>query len=64
MLDAGSAPNVRSKLHLAMLLNGVDYLGGLGSMLLNAGLTEQDIEKVIHAFDDSLRRLKEEKVLQ
>jgi glutamate-1-semialdehyde aminotransferase len=63
MLDAGTPPNVRRQLHLAMLLNGVDYLGGLGTMFLNAGCTEQDIEKVVHALDDSLGRLKEEKVL-
>ena len=63
-LDAGSPLKVRRKLHLAMLLNGVDYSGGgTGTMFLNAGLTDQDIEKVIHAFDQSLRRLKIEKVL-
>jgi len=63
-LDAGSPLEVRRKLHLAMLLNGVDYSGGgTGTMFLNAGLTDRDIEKVIHAFDQSLRRLKMEKVL-
>jgi glutamate-1-semialdehyde 2,1-aminomutase len=63
-LDAGSPLKVRRKLHLAMLLNGVDYSGGgTGTMFLNAGLTDQDIEKVIHAFDQSLARLKMEKVV-
>jgi len=47
-----------------MLLNGVDYSGGgTGTMFLNAGLTGKDIEKVIHAFDQSLTRLKMEKVV-
>ncbi len=59
-LDAGSPLEVRRKLRLAMLLNGVDYLGGVGTMFLNAALTEQDIAKVIDAFDRSLARLKAE----
>ena len=46
-----------------MLLNGVDYIGGLGTMFLNAALTEQDIEKVIDAFDHSLTKLGMERVL-
>lgn len=62
-LDSGSPPSIRRQLHLAMLLNGVDYLGGLGTMFLNAGLAEQDIEKVIYAFDQSLKRLKMEKAI-
>ena len=63
-LDAGSPLEVRRKLHLAMLLNGVDYSGGgTGTMFLNAGLTDSDIEKVIYAFDHSLTRLKMEKVI-
>ena len=62
-LDAGSPLEVQRKLYLAMLLNGVDYIGGLGTMFLNAALTEQDIEKVIDAFDHSLTRLEMERVL-
>jgi len=63
-LDAGSPPEVRRTLYLAMLLNGVDYSGGgTATMFLNAALTEKDIEKVIHAFDQSLTRLKMEKVV-
>ena len=63
-LDAGSPLEVRRKLHLAMLINGVDYSGGgTGTMFLNAGLTDKDIEKVIYAFDNSLTRLKIEKVV-
>jgi len=46
-----------------MLINGVDYSAGLGTMYLNAGLTRQDIEKIVLAFDSSLTRLKAEKVL-
>jgi len=63
-LDAGSPLEVRHKLHLAMLLNGVDYSGGgTGTMFLNAALTDKDIEKAVYAFDHSLTRLKIEKVI-
>jgi len=62
-LDAGKPPALRRKLHLAMVLNGVDYLSGLGTMYLNAGFTEQDIEKVIDPFDRSLARLNRGKMI-
>jgi glutamate-1-semialdehyde 2,1-aminomutase len=62
-LDAGTPPGVGHKFHLAMLLNGVDYLSGLGAMFLNAALTERDIEKIAAAFGRSLARLKKEEVL-
>jgi glutamate-1-semialdehyde 2,1-aminomutase len=63
-LDAGSPLELRRSLHLAMLLNGVDYSGGgTGTMFLNAALKERDIEKVIAAFDHSLKRLKIEKLI-
>jgi hypothetical protein len=62
-LDIGSPFDVRHKLHLAMLLNGVDYLGGLGTMFLNTGLTVQDIGRVVEAFDRSITRLKMEKAV-
>ena len=62
-LDAGNPPALWRKLHLAMVLNGVDYLSGLGTMYLNARFTEQDIEKVIDPFDRSLARLNKEKMI-
>jgi glutamate-1-semialdehyde 2,1-aminomutase len=61
--DTGSPPVVRRSLHLAMLINGVDYSAGLGTMYLNAGITGEDIEKIVFALDTSLTRLKAEKVL-
>jgi len=62
-LDLGTSPEIRRPLYLAMILNGVDYLAGLGNMLLNAALTEEDIEKILQSFDRSLLRLKEERIL-
>jgi len=62
-LDLYGSVKVRSNLRMAMLLNGVDYLGGFGLMFLNAAMTDQDIEKITNSFDLSLKRLKEEKIL-
>ena len=62
-LDIGTPPEVRHKLHLAMLLNGIDFASGLGGMFLNAGVSEQDVEKITYAFEQSLIRLKKEKVI-
>lgn len=62
-LDSGTAPEVRHAMHLAMLLNGVDYIRGFQTLFLNAALTEEDIERVIEAFENSLMRLKGEKIL-
>jgi len=61
ILQKGTPANIRSKLHLAMLINGVDCMGG--HFYLNAGLSEQDMDKIADAFDRSLSRLKMEKVL-
>ena len=60
--DAGTPAKVRGKLYLAMLLNGVDYMQA-GTYWLNAAITEEDVAKITDAFDRSLARLKEEKVL-
>ncbi len=62
-VDRAASPKVRDKLYLAMHLNGVDYSRGLGLMQMNAALTEEDIEKVTDAYDRSLLRLKQEKIL-
>jgi glutamate-1-semialdehyde 2,1-aminomutase len=61
--DLGTLLKIRHPLYLAMLLNGVDYVAGLGNMLLNAALTEEDIEKIIQSFNNSLKRLKQEQIL-
>ena len=50
-------------MHSAMLLNGVDYIRGFQTLFLNAALTKEDIERVIEAFENSLMRLKDEKIL-
>lgn len=61
-LDAGTPSPLRDKLYLAMLLNGVDYMK-FGTCWFNAAMTEHDVAKITDAFDKSLARLKEEKVI-
>jgi glutamate-1-semialdehyde 2,1-aminomutase len=55
-LDRGMGP-VGAQLHLAMLLNGVDYNRGSGIAWLNGAMTDADIDFVVGAFDRSLERL-------
>jgi glutamate-1-semialdehyde 2,1-aminomutase len=58
-LDRGMGP-LGAKLHLAMLLNGVDYNRGSGTTLLNFAMTDADVDLITEAFDRSLARLRED----
>ena len=44
-------------LHLALLINGVDYNRGLSTGWLNAAMKDEDIDKMVSAFDRALTRL-------
>lgn len=61
-LDRGMGP-LGAALHLAMLLNGVDYNRGSANGWLNAAMTDADIDLMIDAFDRSLARLREDGLL-
>jgi glutamate-1-semialdehyde 2,1-aminomutase len=61
-LDRGMGP-VGGPLHLAMLLNGVDYSRGTGTAWMNGALTDKDIDVMVDAFDRSIVRLREERKL-
>src|SRR5881396_1312862 len=61
-LDRGMGP-LGAKLHLAMLLNGVDYNRGSANGWLNAAMTDADIDQMVDAFDRSLDRLRRENTL-
>jgi len=63
MLDAGMEASLRSKVILALLLNGINCGLGLVELFVSGAITEQDIKKTVEAFDRSLARLKAEKVL-
>jgi hypothetical protein len=56
-LARGMGP-LGAKLHLAMLLNGVDYSRGSAIGWLNAAMTDADIDQMVDAFDRSLDRLR------
>jgi hypothetical protein len=51
------------KLHLAMLVNGVDINRGSGNGWLNGAMTEKDVDLMVDAFDRSLARLQAEGAL-
>ena len=61
-LDRGMGP-VGGTLHLAMLLNGVDYSRGASHGWMNGAMGDKDVDTVIEAFDRSLVRLGEDKRL-
>ena len=52
-----------AKLHLAMLMNGVDYARGLAIGWLNGAMLDSDIDQIIAAFERSISRLQDEGVL-
>ena len=58
-LDRGMGP-VGGALHLAMLINGVDYSRGGGHGWMNGAMSEKDVDMVVDAFDRSIARLRED----
>lgn len=62
-VDAAGPAKLRQQLRLAMLVNGVDYLGGIGTMFTNSAMTPDDVQKVTDAFDRSLTMLRDEGLL-
>jgi len=50
-------------LHLAMLVNGVDYSRGGAHGWMNGAMRDKDIDMIIEAFDRSIVRVREEKKL-
>lgn len=61
-LDRGMGP-LGAKLHLAMLIHGVDYNRGLAVSWLNAAMTEEDVDLMAEAWDKSLLRLRADRLL-
>ena len=62
-VDRGGTTGVQHMLRLAMLLNGVDSMGGFGTMILNSALTTGDVTLVVDAFEGSITQLKHEGLL-
>src|SRR5204862_7082891 len=59
-LDRGMGPP-GGVLHLAMLLNGVDYSRGGGNGWMNGAMTDRDVELVVEAFDRLFVPLREDR---
>ena len=58
-LDRGMGAAVGGPLHLAMLINGVDFSRSNAHGWLNAAMTDADLDQMVDAFDRSLVRLQE-----
>jgi glutamate-1-semialdehyde 2,1-aminomutase len=61
-LDRGMGP-LAAPLHLAMLINGVDYSRSTSHGWLNGAMTDADMDRIVDAFDRALGRLQEERRL-
>jgi glutamate-1-semialdehyde 2,1-aminomutase len=62
-LDRGMGAALSGALHLAMLINGVDYSRANANGWLNGALTERDIDQIVDAFERSIARLQSDGVL-
>jgi glutamate-1-semialdehyde 2,1-aminomutase len=61
-LDRGMGP-LSGPLHLAMLINGVDYSRGNAHGWMNGALTDKDVDQIVDAFDRSIVRLQEDRLI-
>jgi glutamate-1-semialdehyde 2,1-aminomutase len=61
-LERGMGP-LGAKLHLAMLLEGVDYNRGTANGWLNGAMTDADVDRMVEAFDRAVVRLQREGAL-
>jgi glutamate-1-semialdehyde 2,1-aminomutase len=61
-LDRGMGP-LAGPLHLAMLINGVDYSRANAHGWMNGALTDKDVDLIVDAFDRSIVRLQEDRLL-
>ncbi len=50
-------------LHLAMLISGVDYSRANAHGWMNGAFTDNDVDLIVDAFDRSIVRLQEERLL-
>jgi glutamate-1-semialdehyde 2,1-aminomutase len=62
-LDRGMGGKLAGALHLAMLVNGVDISRGNSNGWMNGAMTDKDIDQIVDAFDRSIVRLQEDKLL-
>ena len=63
-LDRGMGGALSGALHLAMLVNGVDFSRGNANGWMNGAMTDADIDFMVDAFDRSLARMQEDRLLE
>jgi len=62
-LDRGMGGALAGALHLALLVNGVDINRGNSNGWMNGAMTDKDIDQIVDAFDRSIARLQEARLL-
>jgi glutamate-1-semialdehyde 2,1-aminomutase len=62
-LDRGMGATLSGALHLAMLINGVDYSRGNAHGWMNGAFTDTDVDQIVDALDRSIVRLQEDRLL-
>ena len=62
-LDRGMGGALAAALHLALLINGVDINRGNSNAWLNGAMTDKDVDQIVDAFDRSILRLQEARLL-
>jgi glutamate-1-semialdehyde 2,1-aminomutase len=62
-LDRGMGGALAGALHLAMLVNGVDFSRGNAHGWMNGAMTDADVDQIVEAFDRSIVRLQDERLL-
>ena len=62
-LDRGMGGGLAGALHLALLVNGVDINRGNSNGWMNGAMTDKDVDQIVDAFDRSIVRLREARLL-
>jgi glutamate-1-semialdehyde aminotransferase len=62
-LDRGMGGALAGALHLALLVNGVDINRGNSNGWMNGAMTDKDVDQIVDAFDRSIVRLQEARLL-
>src|SRR5262249_8964576 len=62
-LDRGMGGAPSAAMHLAVLVNGVDINRGNSNGWMNGAMTEKDVDQIVDAFDRSIVRLQEARLL-
>jgi glutamate-1-semialdehyde 2,1-aminomutase len=62
-LDRGMGGPLSAALHLSLLINGVDISRSNAHGWMNGAMTDKDVDQIVDAFDRSITRMQEDKLL-